>query len=79
MVGLPGAGKTTRARELEAISAPNLTFEISDEDLDSYDGYFVEPQADELTTDTIDPPPTGFHTWAAWTADRWPTSMQPLS
>lgn len=64
-----------RRLDKRAIEEPNTTFEISNADLDSFDGYFVEPQSEELTGSTIDPPPAGFATWEAWTADRWPTSM----
>lgn len=64
-----------RRLDARAIAEPDTTFEISDAELDSFDGYFVEPQADELTGTIIDPPPEGFATWDAWTSDRWPTSM----
>ncbi len=64
-----------RRLDKRAITEPNTTFAISDEELDSFDGYFVEPQSDELNGTIIDPPPAGFTTWEAWTADRWTTSM----
>lgn len=65
-----------RRLDARALSDPDLTFEITDEDLDVFDGRFEEPQADELTSIAVDPPPHGHATWEAWTAERWPTSMK---
>lgn len=65
-----------RRLDARALSVPDLTFEITNEELDLFDGRFVEPSADELTSTTIDPPPPGHATWEAWMAERWPTSMK---
>lgn len=57
IVGLPGAGKTTRAKELElAESALRLT-----------------PDEVELRGAEIPPVPAGFTTWSEWASKRWPS------
>lgn len=65
-----------RRLDERAISEPDLTFEITDDELDVFDGYFVEPQTDELTGTVIDAPPNGYASWDAWTSERWPTYMR---
>lgn len=54
---------------------PSSTFEITDEQLVEFAILFEVPEADELGSTEIESPPHGHATWAAWTAERWPTSL----
>lgn len=51
------------------------TFEVTKADLQRWRGTFQPPDATELATTEIDPPPAGFDSWAAWVAQWWPTSI----
>ncbi|MCI2237987.1 ATP-binding protein [Kineococcus sp. TRM81007] len=62
----------TRIRQRFA-RTPEQTFEISAEDLQGWRESFQEPTADELRGDPVPPPPTGYATWSAWAATRWPS------
>ncbi|GAA5010618.1 AAA family ATPase [Actinopolymorpha pittospori] len=54
--------------------APGSTFEMSDDDLDTFRRQFQVPNRDELTSSQIDQPPAGYSTWKAWASERWPSS-----
>jgi predicted kinase len=58
---------------------PHSTFVISDADLEQWRSQFQEPDEHELRSADPGPVPTGFATWDAWTADRWPTSLRSAS
>jgi predicted kinase len=51
------------------------TFEMTKEDLDQWRQNFQPPDAAELVTTDLEPPPEGFASWEAWAADWWPTSL----
>ena len=51
------------------------TFAMSEADLERWRRLFQPPDATELETAEIDPPPEGFETWQAWAAQWWPTSL----
>jgi predicted kinase len=69
--------ETQRARrDLRESVDPRSTVPLSDDQLDTFAGRFEAPAEDELAGGTLDPPPRGFATWAAWTSARWPTSLQ---
>jgi predicted kinase len=51
------------------------TFEMTKADLERWRQTFQPPDATELQTTDIDPPPTGFNSWEAWVAQWWPTSL----
>jgi len=55
---------------------PHQTFVISEADLDDWRARFEEPNAAELEGGEIPRPPARWSDWAAWAADRWPTSME---
>ena len=50
------------------------TFEMTKADLERWRQTFQPPDATELETSEIDPPPAGFDSWEAWVAQWWPTS-----
>jgi predicted kinase len=51
------------------------TFEMTKADLAQWRQIFQPPDATELETTDIDPPPDGFESWEAWAAQWWPTSL----
>src|SRR3954454_2132865 len=51
------------------------TFEMTKADLERWRRIFQPPDATELETAHIDPPPAGFDSCEAWVALRWPTSL----
>jgi predicted kinase len=50
-------------------------FEMTQADLDRWRQIFQPPDAAELATGHIDPPPAGFDSWEAWVAVWWPSSL----
>lgn len=60
----------TRWRE-----TPDLTWEMTQDELDAWRRMLQEPDADELAGVYATPEPTGG--WRNWVADRWPTSIDP--
>ncbi len=51
------------------------TFEMTTADLERWRQTFQPPDATELETSEMDPPPAGFDSWEAWVAQWWPTSL----
>jgi predicted kinase len=51
------------------------TFEMTKADLEGWRRTFQPPDATELGTAGIDPPPAGFDSWEDWVAQWWPTSL----
>lgn len=51
------------------------TFTITKSELDEWRMTFQPPDATELEAKEIDAPPEGFHSWAVWVAQWWPTSL----
>jgi predicted kinase len=51
------------------------TFEMTKADLEGWRQVFQPPNATELETADIDPPPEGFDSWESWAAHWWPTSL----
>lgn len=56
-------------------SNAETTFEMSKTDLERWRHMFQAPDATELETVDIDPPPDGFDSWEGWVAQWWPTSL----
>lgn len=54
---------------------PETTFVITEDDLKQWRTQFQEPDEQELLSSEPGPPPTGLGSWEAWTASRWPTSL----
>ena len=50
-------------------------FEMTKAELERWRQVFQPPDATELATAEIDPPPAGFDSWEAWAAQWWPTSL----
>jgi predicted kinase len=68
-----------RATQLERIrrrwqATPDETFVITEADVDEWRSRFEAPDAAELAGEAIADPPAGWSDWAAWAAERWPTS-----
>lgn len=53
------------------------SFEMTDEELESWRVGFQVPDASELEGSHLDAPPEGFESWETWTAQWWPSSLQP--
>ncbi len=51
------------------------TFSMTKTDLEGWRRIFQTPDAHELASAEIDPPPAGFASWEEWVADWWPTSL----
>jgi predicted kinase len=51
------------------------TFVMTKAELEEWRQIFQPPDAAELETVEIDPPPQGFDSWEAWVAQWWPTSL----
>jgi predicted kinase len=50
-------------------------FELELDDIRRFRALFEEPDEDELAGGESGPVPTGYPSWRAWAAQRWPTSM----
>jgi predicted kinase len=57
-------------------TAPGTTFVITEGDLALWRKQFQEPDEQELLSPEPGPLPEGFTSWEAWTASRWPTSLE---
>ena len=60
-------------------TAPETTFVITEADLAQWRHEFQEPDQQELRSPEPGPLPEDFTSWEAWTARRWPTSIDPPS
>lgn len=56
-------------------TAPENTFPITEDDLIKWRKKFHVPDEQELLNPEPGPIPEGFTSWEAWTASRWPTSL----
>jgi predicted kinase len=68
-----------RATQIERIQhrwmrTPDETFVITEAEVDRWRSQFEAPDAAELTEEEIADPPPAWSDWAAWAAERWPTS-----
>ena len=64
-----------RRVQARALTEAATTFEMTKADLAGWRPTFQPPDATELGTADIDPPPAGFASWEAWVAQWWPTSL----
>jgi predicted kinase len=64
-----------RRVQARAITDAATTFEMTKADLERWRPLFQPPDAIELRTADIDPPPDSFATWDDWVAQWWPTSV----
>jgi predicted kinase len=65
----------TRRVDRRFATAPETTFVIAEDDLARWRDQFEEPDQQELLSPEPGPLPQGFTSWEAWTASRWPTSL----
>ena len=75
MVGLPGAGKTTLARQL---AAERRILRLTPDDrmaplCDRFLALFQPPTAEEPAGGPLPAPPAGSASWPQWASGRWPT------
>ena len=68
-----------RATQVERVQdrsmrSPHETFVMTEGEMDRWRSQFEAPDAAELEGVAIPDPPSGWSDWAAWAADRWPTS-----
>ena len=68
-----------RATQLEriqhrSIRTPHETFVITEADVDTWRTEFEAPDAAELADEQIPDSPAAWSDWAAWAAERWPSS-----
>ena len=64
-----------RRVQARALSDAATTFGMTRADLDRWRPDFQPPDATELGTADLDPPPAGFDSWQAWVAQWWPTAL----
>ena len=64
-----------RRVQARSLTDAATTFEMTSADLERWRQTFQPPDAIELETSEIDPPPAGFDSWEAWVAQWWPTSV----
>lgn len=64
-----------RRVQARSLSDAGLTFAMTNADLERWRQIFQPPDASELETADIDPPPAGFDSWEGWVAQWWPTSL----
>ena len=69
--------ETEQWRRVQARSLTDAatTFEMTKADLERWRQTFQPPDATELETGEIEPPPAGFDSWEAWVVQWWPTSL----
>lgn len=58
-----------------SLTDPGNTFPMDEADLARFRRIFQLPDTTELESTSVDPPPPGFDSWAAWAAKWWPTSI----
>ena len=68
-------GQQWRRAQTRTLTDAATTFEMTEADLKRWRPSFQPPDAAELGTADIDPPPAGFDSWEAWVAQWWPTSL----
>jgi predicted kinase len=64
-----------RRIEARTLTDASTTFEMTRTDLERWRPIFQPPDASELETSHIDPPPVGFDSWEAWVVQWWPTAL----
>jgi predicted kinase len=64
-----------RRAQARPVAEAATTFEMTRADLEGWRRLFQPPDATELETADIDPPPEGYESWEAWAAQWWPTSL----
>lgn len=69
--------ESEQARRIDArrSAEPATTFLVSEQDLSRFRQLFEPPSPEELSSASAEPPPSGFASWEAWSAARWPTSL----
>jgi predicted kinase len=71
-VDLPEAERRARATARWE-GDPGSTFEMSPADHDRFLGLFQAPTEAEIAAKRLPAPPTGYRSWLAWAANRWPS------
>ena len=69
----------SRRVEYRFAHTPHSTFAVTKSDVQQWRSQFQEPDEVELLSPDPGPVPVGFETWEAWTAARWPSSLQSSS
>ncbi|MFC1404975.1 MULTISPECIES: ATP-binding protein [Streptacidiphilus] len=57
-------------------TTPDRTFPMSEADVDAWREQFQAPDAAELNSGEIPPPPPGWPGWPEWAADHWPSCTE---
>lgn len=70
-----GEAEQRNRADRRATTTPESTFAMTQSDLDEWRTIFQPPGEEELSGNSLDPPPSGFDSWRAWIADWWPTSL----
>ena len=73
VVYLPIALEAQRIRIIDRHESRPGHFEMSDTDLEQWQGQFEAPDQEELRGDSIAAVPTGHATWSQWASVRWPS------
>src|SRR4051812_49006750 len=64
-----------RRVQARTLTEAATTFEMTKADLEGWQQSFQPPDATELETTEIEPPPAGFDSWEAWVTEWWPTCL----
>jgi len=64
-----------RRVQTRSVADAATTFAMTKAELERWRHSFQPPDATELETTVIDPPPAGFDSWEGWVAQWWPTSL----
>jgi hypothetical protein len=61
------------ATRVSIFAPPDVTFPMSEADVDAWREQFQVPDAAELDAGEIPGPPTGWPGWTEWAAGHWPS------
>jgi predicted kinase len=71
-IDLPEAERRARATARWE-GDPGATFEMTPGEHDRFRGIFQAPTEAEIAAEHLPAPPTGYRSWLAWAANRWPS------
>jgi len=64
-----------RRVQARSLSDAATTFAMTQDELAGWRQAFEPPDATELESTDVDPPPAGFDSWDTWVSTWWPTSL----
>jgi predicted kinase len=70
---LPIDYEEQRRRVIDRFHAKRGQFEMSDVELEQWQGQFQAPDEEELSGGPIPVAPEGYETWRQWASERWPS------